>query len=165
MDTSTPENRSRRQNARVEPERLLIPSLAPVYARAEPLMYAILRASFGVILFTHGLPKALGISHGSMADPMAGSINLMENVLGLPFAHELAFLVMLLETLGAIMLAVGWWTRPVAMIVAMEMVGISIALGPTWPWVDRGIEYPVLMGFLALYMAVRGGGGFSMDRR
>ncbi|MFJ5296236.1 DoxX family protein [Pseudomonas sp. NPDC088368] len=89
----------------------------------------------------------------------------MENVLGLPFAHELAFLVMLLETLGAIMLAVGWWTRPVALIVAMEMVGISFALGPTWPWVDRGIEYPVLMAFLALYMAVRGGGGFSMDRR
>ncbi len=146
-------------------ERLLFPALAPLYARGEPVMYAVLRAAFGAILFTHGLPKALGISHGSMANPMEGSINLMQNVLGLPFASELAFLVMLLETLGAFMLAVGLWVRPVALIVALEMVGISCALGPTWPWVDRGIEYPVLMTFLALYIAVRGSGSLALDRK
>lgn len=146
-------------------ERLLFWPMARVYEHAEPLLYALLRLAFGVILLTHGWPKALGDSHGSMADPMAASINLLQNVLGLPFAPQLAFLIMLLETVGAVMLALGLLTRPIALLFALEMVGISVALGPAWPWIDRGIEYPVLMGFLALYMAVRGGGVFALDRR
>lgn len=131
----------------------------------EPALYALLRVAFGIVLFTHGLPKVLGESHGSMANPMAGSINLIQNVMGLPFAPQLAFLVMLLETVGAIMLALGLLTRPVALLFALEMVGISYALGPTWPWIDRGIEFPVLMAFLALYMVARGGGAYALDRR
>ncbi len=145
--------------------RFLFPALGPIYESAESTLYAVLRFVFGIIMLTHGLPKALGTSHGSMADPMAGSINMIQNVMGLPFAPQLAFLIMLLETVGAIMLAIGLWTRPVALIIALEMVGISYALGPNWPWIDRGIEYPVLMGFLALYIAVRGSGNFALDRK
>ncbi|MCD0503198.1 DoxX family protein [Bordetella petrii] len=145
-------------------ERLLFPALGSLYASAEPILYALLRLVFGVVMFTHGLPKALGTAHGSMADPMAGSINLIQNVMGLPLAPQLAFLVMLLETVGAIMLAIGLWSRPVAFIIALEMAAISYALGPTWPWIDRGIEFPVLMGFLALYIAARGSGRYAADR-
>lgn len=134
-------------------------------SRLEAPAYAALRLSFGAILFTHGLPKALGTSHGSMADPMAGSIRLIEQSMGLPFAPQLAFLVMLLETLGALALAAGFCTRLVALAFAVEMAGICVALGPTWPWIDRGIEYPVLMAMLALYVAVRGGGAFAIDAR
>lgn len=134
-------------------------------SRAEPYLYALLRIVFAVVLLTHGLPKALGTSHGSMADPMAGSIQLIDNVLGLPFAPQLAFLVMLLETGGALMLAIGLGTRWVALLIAMQMAAISYALGPNWPWIDRGIEFAVLMGFLALYMVARGGGAFSLDSR
>lgn len=134
-------------------------------ARLEPVAYASLRVLFAAILFTHGLPKALGLSHGSMADPMAGSINMIREVMGLPFAPQLAALVMLLETIGAIVLAVGYRTRLVAFAFAIEMVGISYALGPTWPWIDRGIEYPVLMGGLALYVSFRGAGAYALDTR
>lgn len=134
-------------------------------ARLEPAGYALLRVAFGIVLFTHGLPKALGKPHGSMADPMAGSVRLIGEVMGLPFAPQLAVLVMLLETIGAAMLAAGLRTRTVALLVAGEMAGISLALGPAWPWIDRGIEYPVLMGCLALYMAVRGGGRYALDRK
>lgn len=144
-------------------ERLLWPAIGSIYTKAEPVFYALLRIAFGIVMLTHGIPKALGISHGSMANPMAGSINLIQNVMGLPFAPQLAFLVMLLETIGALMLAVGLWARPVAFIIALQMIGISYALGPTWPWIDRGIEFPVLMGFLALYISVRGSGQFSID--
>ncbi|ARP80837.1 DoxX family protein [Bordetella genomosp. 8] len=129
----------------------------------EPILYAVLRVAFAVVLFTHGLPKALGASHGSMADPMAGSINLIRTAIGLPFAPQLAFLVMLLETGGALMLGLGLCTRAMALLFAVEMAAISYALGPTWPWIDRGIEYPVLMGVLALYMAGRGGGAYALD--
>lgn len=146
----------------------LRPALAAVNARAasfEPYLYALLRITFAVILFTHGLPKVLRTSHGSMADPLAGSINLIQNVMGLPFAAQLAFLVMLLETAGALMLATGLGTRLIALLVTLEMVAISYALGPTWPWIDRGIEFPVLMGVLALYIVARGGGAYSLDSR
>ncbi|WP_208278561.1 DoxX family protein [Massilia oculi] len=146
-------------------ERLLLPQLDALYRRAEPALYALLRLAFGIVMFTHGLPKALGILHGSMADPMAGSTRLIQDVMGLPFAPQLAFLVMLLETGGALMLALGLWARPVALLIALQMVGICYALGPTWPWIDRGIEFPFLMGFLALYIAVRGSGRFALDRR
>ncbi|CAM3947843.1 DoxX family protein [Bordetella muralis] len=146
-------------------ERLLFPALGSLYSRAEPALYALLRVVFGIVMFTHGLPKALGTSHGSMTDPMAGSINLIQNVMGLPFAPQLAFLVMLLETVGAVMLAIGLWARLVALAIAVQMAGISYALGPTWPWIDRGIEFPILMLFLALYIAVRGSGDFAVDRK
>jgi putative oxidoreductase len=142
--------------------------LATVTARVagfEPYLYALLRIIFAVVLFTHGLPKVLRTAHGSMADPMAASINLIQNVMGLPFAGQLAFLVMLLETAGALMLATGLGTRLVALLIAIQMVAISDALGPTWPWIDRGIEFPVLMGFLALYIVARGGGVYSLDAR
>lgn len=146
-------------------ERLLFPQLASVYDSAEPVLYAVLRLAFGIVMFTHGLPKALGMPHGSMANPMAGSIRLIQDVMGLPFAPQLAFLVMLLETIGALMLALGLWARPVALLIALQMVGICVALGPTWPWIDRGIEFPFLMGFLALYIGVRGSGRFALDRK
>ncbi|CAM3944557.1 DoxX family protein [Bordetella tumbae] len=153
------------ENPSLSADRLLFPALGSLYSRAEPVLYAVLRVAFGIVMLTHGLPKALGTSHGSMADPMAGSINLIQNVMGLPFAPQLAFLVMLLETIGAVMLAIGLWTRPVALAIAVQMAGISYALGPTWPWIDRGIEFPMLMLFLALYIAVRGSGSFAVDRK
>ncbi|WP_016835123.1 DoxX family protein [Herbaspirillum lusitanum] len=145
--------------------RFIFPALMRWYARGEGLTYALLRFGYGAIIFTHGLPKALGVSHGSMADPMAGSIRLIGEVMGLPFAPQLAFLVMLLETVGAAMLALGLLTRPLALLMFVEMIAISYAMGPTWPWIDRGIEYPVLLGLAALYMMLRGGGAWSLDSR
>ena len=139
-------------------------ALSRLSARTAPVSYALLRVVFGAVLVTHGLPKLLRTSHGSMADPMAGSIHLIENVMHLPAAPMLAMLVTLLEAIGGVMLAVGLCTRLIALGVAMEMIGISYALGPTWPWIDRGIEYPVLMLFLAAYMAAHGGGRWSLDR-
>ena len=145
--------------------RLILPTLGPIYACGTQLAGAALRAAFGLTMVTHGLPKLLGSSHGSMADPMAGSTGLIRNVLGLPFAEELAMLVTLLETFGGLALAAGLATRLVAVMFTIEMIAISVALGPTWPWIDRGIEYPVMLGFTALLFAFTGGGRLSLDRR
>lgn len=129
----------------------------------ETIGYGVLRLVFGMIMVSHGLPKMLGTSHGSMADPMAASAALIGNVLHLPAAPVFAMLVALLETVGGALLGIGLATRPVAALMAVQMLAISYILGPTWPWIDRGIEYPVLMLFLALYMAVKGGGRYSLD--
>ncbi|MCF3934023.1 DoxX family protein [Acuticoccus sp. M5D2P5] len=147
-----------------EPQ-LFIPTLRAFYDRMEPVAYGLMRLAFGLTIATHGIPKMLGIPHGSMADPMAGSTNLIGNVLGLPFAPQLAMFVALLETFGGLAVALGLATRLFAPMLAVQMAVICLAIGPTYPWIDRGIEYPLMLGFVALMIAIRGGGRYSVDQR
>ena len=144
--------------------RLLIPALGPFYAAAAPIASALLRVAFGLTIVTHGVPKLLGTAHGSMADPMAGSTGLIGTVLGLPFAPQLALFVALLETFGGLAVAAGFATRLFAPMLAVQMAVICLALGPTYPWIDRGVEYPLILGFIALWIALQGGGRWSADR-
>ncbi|AZD89730.1 MULTISPECIES: DoxX family protein [Pseudomonas] len=142
---------------------LLIPALAPLYRIGEPLAYALLRVCYGVIMISHGLPKLLGQAHGSMADPMAASINLIQNVLHLPAPALIALFVALLEGVGGLLLALGLGTRLLAAMMGVQMLTIAGLLGPTWPWIDRGMEYPVLLAFLSLYILFRGAGRHALD--
>ena len=143
----------------------LLPAWAArLLAGAEPIAHAILRAGFGVVLITHGWPKLTGASHGSMGDPMGGSARLIETVLHLPAAPLLAWLVAILEMFGGMALVLGLGVRLVSALVAAEMVGICLALGPTWVWFDRGIEYPLLMGLLAAWFVFAGAGRISLGR-
>ena len=145
--------------------RLLFSALAPFYARVKPLSYVLLRVAYGLTIVTHGVPKLLGIPHGTMPDPMSGSTKLIDGVLNLPFAPELAMFVALLETFGGLALAIGFASRLFAPMLAVQVAFISIALGPTYPWIDRGIEYPLILGFVALLISAHGSGGWSIDRR
>ncbi|WP_134499002.1 DoxX family protein [Microvirga pakistanensis] len=143
---------------------LIFPGLARLYVTTGPLTYTLLRAAFGITIVTHGIPKLLGTAHGSMADPMAGSTRMIGEVLGLPFAPQLALFVALLETFGGLAVALGFATRIVAPMLAIQMAFICIALGPTYPWIDRGFEYPLILGFVALLISIHGGGKWSADR-
>ncbi len=149
--------------AATQAPRLLFPSLIDFYARGRVFSYVLLRLAFGLTIVTHGLPKMTGSAHGSMADPMAGSINLIDNVLGLPFASQLASFVALLETVGGLAVAIGFATRFFAPMLAVQMAAICFALGPTYPWIDRGIEYPVILGFIALLISMNGAVAWSVD--
>lgn len=144
---------------------LLIPALGRFYARSRTVAYVLLRVVFGVTIVTHGVPKLTGSAHGSMADPMQGSTNLIANVLHLPFAPELAMFVAFLETFGGLAVAIGFATRLFASMLAIQMVFICIALGPTYPWIDRGIEYPIMLGFVALLISTHGAVAASIDNR
>lgn len=142
---------------------LLFPALGAFYRFAGALSYALLRCAFGIILVTHGLPKALGSGHGEMANPAASAVNFIQNGLYLPRALYFGYFVTALEVVGGILLALGFLTRLIAPMVAVEMAAICYVMGPTWAWLDRGIEYPLLMGFLALHISFRGGGRYSLD--
>ncbi|OLF56474.1 DoxX family protein [Pseudomonas chlororaphis] len=150
-------------SASTSPNTLLIPALAPLYQVGEPLAYALLRVCYGAIMITHGLPKLLGRPHGSMADPMAASINLIQNVLHLPAPALIALFVALLEGLGGLLLALGLGTRLIVAMMGVQMLTIAGLLGPTWPWIDQGMEYPLLLAFLSLYILFRGAGRYSLD--
>lgn len=143
--------------------RLLFPRLAIVYARGEDVSYALLRAGFGLIILTHGIPKMFGIPHGSMTDPLGGATRMIGTNLGLPFAPQLALAITGLETIGAISLAVGLFTRALAPIFAIQMLIICVALRANFAWIDRGYEYPVVLGLIALFITFRGGGIWSID--
>jgi putative oxidoreductase len=143
---------------------LFFPGLAPFYERVKPLTYTLLRVAFGLTIVTHGIPKLLGTAHGSMANPMAGSTRMISEVLGLPFAPQLAVFVALLETFGGLAVAGGLATRIFAPMLAIQMAAICFAVGPTYPWIDRGFEYPLILGFVALMISIHGGGKWSVDR-
>ncbi len=147
------------------PPVLLFPAFESFYARGRVVTYVILRAAFGLTIVTHGIPKLTGHSHGSMADPLQGSTNLIEHSLGLPFAPELAVFVAMLETFGGLAIAIGFATRLFAPMLAIQMLAICLALGPTYPWIDRGIEYPILLGFTALLITFQGASAWSIDNR
>ena len=133
--------------------------------RLELAALTLLRVGYAVVILTHGVPKLLHLPHGTMGDPFASTTRMIAATVGPMFAVPLAWTVTLLETAGATLLAAGLLTRRVSLVFAIEMVGISIAMGPAWAWIDRGIEYPVMLGLVAVYLAARGGGRWSADAR
>ncbi|KAA6123175.1 DoxX family protein [Cupriavidus cauae] len=134
-----------------------------VSSRFEPVAYLLLRIVFGIVMMTHGLPKLLGTSHGSMADPMAGATRLIAEVLHLPGAPVLAWLVAVLETFGGAMLAAGAWTRPLAALMTVQMIAICYIHRQHFAWIDRGMEYLLVLLAVVLLIAARGGGAWSVD--
>lgn len=134
-------------------------------ATHEGMGYLLLRIGYAAIMLTHGLPKVLGMPHGAMKDPMAVVTSVMEKVFHLPAPGFFALLVAALESAGALMLALGIQTRLVAAAFVVEMIGAAYVHAPTWPWSERGMEMPALMGLVALYMVFRGGGPYSVDQR
>ena len=148
----------------VDTTRLLFPRLGGLYARGETVSYAVLRAGFGLVVLTHGLPKLLGMPHGSMADPLGGATRMIGTNLGMPFAPQLALMITGLETAGALALAAGLFTRLLAPIFAVQMLIICVALRANFAWIDRGYEFPLVLGLIALFISFRGGGEWSVDR-
>ncbi|WP_455282621.1 DoxX family protein [Cupriavidus necator] len=138
-------------------------SLSLRLTRLEPLAYALLRAVFGIVMMTHGLPKLLGTSHGSMANPMAGATSLIANVLHLPMAPQIALAVALLETVGGAMQVTGVLTRPVAALMAVQMAVICYLHRQHFAWIDRGMEYPLVLLAVVLLLVARGAGAWSVD--
>ncbi|MFC3077804.1 DoxX family protein [Phenylobacterium terrae] len=127
------------------------------------MSYVLLRIAFGLTIVTHGAPKLTGGPHGSMADPLQGSARLIADVLHLPFAPYLALFVAVLEAFGGLAVALGFAVRVFAPMLAVQMAAICLALGPTYPWIDRGVEYPIILGFIALLVSMHGALAWGVD--
>jgi putative oxidoreductase len=138
--------------------RLLFPALRPLYARLEPLSWLLVRCACGLILAVHGWGK---IARG--AEAMAPTFVKMG------YAHPVAlvWLLAFVEFVGGIAIALGLFTRFFAAMVTIEMAVILFAhyLPNGFSWVNRGYEYVLLWGIVALAIWWRGGGPYSLDRR
>jgi putative oxidoreductase len=74
--------------------------------------------------------------------------------------------VCILEFFGALMLAAGLLTRPVAVAMAIEMAVITfrIHFGAGFFWADHGYEFALMLMLMCLAFAAGGGGRYSLDR-
>jgi putative oxidoreductase len=113
-----------------------------------PALQAVLRIGTGLLFLQHGLQKMFGLL-GGKAVPVASLLG----VAGI------------LELVGGLLLVVGLFTRPVAAILALEMVAaMVIAHFPRGGWpIQNGAELPMLYALIFAFFAASGAGPASAD--
>ena len=124
--------------------------MKPVLGRFTEPAYAFLRIVAGLMFAMHGAQKLLGMFGGHQTSMMT-----------------LPWFAGVIEVIAGIMIAVGLFTSIAAFIASGEMAfAYFIAHAPKGrnPLANGG-ELAVLYCFLFLYIAARGGGRWSVERR
>jgi len=117
-----------------------------ILGRFSPQFYALLRIVAGLLFACHGAQKLFGLIGGQQV-PLMSQFGLAG----------------VIEFVGGLMIAVGFFTSLAAFIASGEMaVAYYQAHLPKGPWpILNGGELAVLYCFLFLYMAARGNGIWS----
>lgn len=120
----------------------------------------VLRLAAGGFLLPHGLGKLLGWFGGP---GIAGFATELQQF-GLPSAPPLPLLLAALQTVLGLMVAVGGFTRVVAL-GSVAFLGVTVALNLShgWFWMHGGIEYPLLWMLANLAVGLTGPGALSFD--
>ncbi|GJL56471.1 MAG: hypothetical protein NPIRA02_36030 [Nitrospirales bacterium] len=127
----------------------------------------ILRVMLALVIFPHGAQKLLGWFGGNGFE---GTMGFFTQQMGMPWV--IAFLVIIGESVGALAIALGLFTRFSAASLAVIMLG-AVAM-VHWPhgffmnWFGQqageGFEFHLLVIGMALALVTNGGGKWSMDR-
>jgi putative oxidoreductase len=118
----------------------------------QPRILGLLRIATALLLLQHGTAKLLDFPHVAMFDDMR-------------FLSLLGF-AGILEFAGGVLLFLGIYTRPVAFILSGEMAVayfLAHAQKGFYPILNQG-ELAALYCFVLLYLAVAGGGAWSVTR-
>lgn len=126
-----------------------------------------LRVVVGLVILPHGLQKLVGAFGGYGFD---GTMGFLTGQVGLPWI--VAFLVIAIESFGALALLAGLLTRPAALGLIAVMVGAVVTThlphGFFMNWTGaqggEGFEYHLLVVGIAAALTVFGGGRWSLDR-
>jgi putative oxidoreductase len=115
-----------------------------------PRVLSILRIVAALLFMEHGTQKLLGFPPGDRPQPELFSLIGLAGVL---------------ELVGGILLVLGLFTRPVAFILSGEMaVAYWMAHAPqSFSPIVNGGDSAILYCFVFLYLAVAGGGAWSLD--
>jgi putative oxidoreductase len=119
-----------------------------ILRRFEPYAYALLRIVAGLLFLFHGLQK-FGVLGGQLTLPPVSLIGLAA----------------LIETVGGLLIMIGFATTPMAFLCSGEMAyAYFTAHQPrgTWP-IQNGGEPAALFAFIFLYISTRGAGMLSID--
>jgi len=139
--------------------KLVIPALAGFYATWTDIAFAIMRVILGYIIFMHGWTKVTGAGLAGVSAYMARQ--------GLHPAVFFAGAAIFLETVGAVCLAIGLFTRFFAAALAIEIAiaFFHVHLPKGFAVSQGGYEYVLLMGIVLFAIAIRGGGPYSVDAK
>ena len=147
-----------------EPRRI-IPALGPFYDNTRDLSYLIIRLTAGGMLLVHGIQK---LTLSSIAGFAANSLARR----GIEPSVPLAYAVFFLETVGALCIIFGLFTRVFAAAIGIQF--LLIIFNAHWgtglkdfPWNRQGggWEYPLFWALIWLAIGLRGGGPYSLDRK
>jgi len=128
----------------------------------------LLRISLGTVLLAHGVQKAFGWFGGF---GWSNSINYFTGTVGIPYI--LGALVILIETIGAVLLIAGFAGRINAALMGIVIIGAffqdHLANGFYMNWFGNqkgeGFEFDILFVAIATVLSLKGSGAFSIDRR
>ena len=144
-------------DTQIDRKRLIVPGMAGFYRRLAPYSYALMRFVTGAILVPHGINKVFYSTIARYTASIGGK--------GIPFSEVLAYLVFFTESVGAICLAIGLFTRVAAAMVGIQMLVIVFLF--QWQygyfWTNRGYEFALLWALLCIGIFFRGGGRYSVD--
>jgi putative oxidoreductase len=126
-------------------------------ARTAPYAAFILRVSMGILFILHGLYLKMFVFS------MAGAAGFFES-LGLP--GWLAWIVMLYETIGGIMLILGIEVRAVAVFLGLHLLAAAWLghSGNGWVFSNQGggWEFPLFWAIVCFALALIGDGAHAM---
>ncbi len=137
--------------------KLMFPGLAGFYATWRDIAYTLVRVVIGYILFMHGWVKVTGAGTAGVSAYMSKQ--------GLEPAIFFALAAMFLETVGAVCVLIGLFTRFFAAALAIE-IGIAflvVHMPKGFAAAQGGYEYVLLIGIVLFAIAIRGGGPYSVD--
>jgi putative oxidoreductase len=117
-----------------------------------PTLLGVLRIAVAILFLQHGTAKLFGVPHIAMFDGLSW--------------FSLMGAAGVIEVVGGLLLLVGLLTRPVALLLAIQMAfayGIAHAGAALLPIQNRG-ELALLYLLIFLYLAAAGPGRFALDR-
>ncbi len=129
-------------------------------------MLTVQRALLGAVMFPHGAQKLLGWFGGYGFD---GTMKFLTDTVHLP--APVALLVILAESLGALLLIAGLGTRLAAFGISAVMLGAVLTthgnVGFFMNWFGNqpgeGYEYHLLALALSVPLVIAGGGRYALD--
>ena len=100
-----------------------------------------------------------------MAGPAAIAVNVMARR-GVEPALAAAYIAIILEVAGAILITLGLFTRPMALLLVLEFVVIVKSHWVAgWGASVNGAEFSFLWTLVYVYILARGGGPYSLDAK
>ena len=144
--------------------RPVIAALGPFYDNTRDISWLLVRLTAGGFLLIHGIQKL------SMNTVAAFAVNSLARR-GIEPSLPLAYVVFFLETVGALCIMFGLFTRFFAVAVGIEF--LLIVFHAHWgtgfkdfPWSRQGggWEYPLFWALIITAIGLRGGGPYSLDR-
>ncbi|TMJ21185.1 MAG: DoxX family protein [Alphaproteobacteria bacterium] len=143
-----------------EPRPIIAP-LASFYTYSRELAWLVVRLTAGGMLLVHGINKVMPAAEKGLAATVAAF------AAGSMARRGIA--VFAIETIGAILIVLGLFTRFAAAAAAIELAVVTFIAhwpnGFSWASPRGGWEYPLFWGLILFAIALRGGGPYSLDRK